>query len=62
MTDAEVACLILLILILMLLYCYNNKKEYFGIDEKPFEPDGSMPMRNPWDDIDYVVPKFLVKY
>jgi hypothetical protein len=46
----------------MLLYCYNNKKEYFGISEKPFEPDGSMPMRNPWDDIDYVVPKFLIKY
>ncbi len=34
--------------------------EGFGTDDKPFEPDNSTPMQNPWDNIDYIVPRFTI--
>lgn len=37
-----------------------NKKDYFGIDEKPFEPDNTLLHRNPWDDIDYIKPVYKI--
>ena len=54
----EIELFLLILLLLLLMYEMNANKEYFGVDDRPFEPDGSMPMRNPWDDIDYITPKY----
>jgi hypothetical protein len=43
---------------LILYFMFDINKEGFGIDEKPFEPDNTLLNRNPWDDIDYIVPTF----
>ena len=54
--------LAVLVFLILLLACYldiNIKKEGFGTDNKPFEPDNMLLNRNPWDDIDYVRPVFL---
>ena len=37
----------------------DTSAEGFGRDDKPFEPDNSTPMQNPWDNIDYIVPRFV---
>jgi hypothetical protein len=34
--------------------------ESFGTDNKPFEPDNSMVQNNPWDNINYIVPTFVI--
>jgi hypothetical protein len=52
-----------LVVILFLLLAIRHvnkygKKEHFGTDNKPFEPENTLLNRNPWDDIDYVVPVF----
>jgi hypothetical protein len=39
---------------------YRSGIDGFGADNKPFEPDNSMPMQNPWDNIDYIVPTFII--
>ena len=63
MTNIELGYLILLFLLIMLFYCKtHNNYEYFGVDNKPFEPDNSMLNRNPYDDIDYIVPVFKIKF
>ncbi len=38
----------------------NNILESFGMDHRPFEPENTLLHRNPWDDVDYIVPKFIV--
>lgn len=55
----------ILVGIILLLICYTRisisiGKEPFGIDDKPFEPENMLLHRNPWDDIDYIVPVFRV--
>lgn len=56
-SQVELLTLVLLCSLILLLYCYNKKsKEGFGIDNKPFEPENTLLNRNPWDDIDYIVP------
>jgi len=63
MLTNEDLTVILLVGILLLLLCYNShKKESFGVDNKPFEPDNSLLHRNPWDDIDYIVPTVKMNY
>jgi len=57
MTLKDVAYIVLIVLIFCLIRC--SKKENFGYSEKPFEPDNSSFMRNPWDDIDYIKPTYL---
>jgi hypothetical protein len=57
MSTKDAAYILLIILIFCLLRC--SKKENFGYSEKPFEPDNSVPMQNPWDNIDYIKPKYL---
>jgi hypothetical protein len=52
-----------LITIVLLLSCYlkiSIKFEAFGTDNKPFEPENTLLHRNPWDDIDYIVPVFKI--
>lgn len=58
----EYLTIILLVGIIALLLCYSksSNKDSFGTDNKPFEPDNSLLNRNPWDDIDYMVPTFLI--
>ena len=57
---------IFIILIILIFYYINTiqyhytKFESFGIDDKPFEPDNTLYHRNPWDDINYIKPTFLV--
>lgn len=60
----EMACLLLLALFGLLLYCYSNHKstEGFGMDERPFEPENTLLHRNVWDDVDYIVPYYEKTY
>lgn len=37
-----------------------DHKEGFGMDDRPFEPDGSLLHRNPWDDVDYMRPVYTL--
>ena len=37
-----------------------SNAEGFGRDDKPFDPDNSISMQNPWDNIDYIVPRFVM--
>lgn len=67
MSDNTVEYLVLglLVAVVLLLACYSRisiklNKESFGIDNKPFEPENTLLHRNPWDDIDYIVPTFVV--
>ncbi len=53
----------LLVLLTLLLACYSKVTvpiDGFGVDNKPFEPENTLLHRNPWDDIDYIVPVFKV--
>ena len=56
LTTVDYLTLGLVLCTVLLLYCYMNKKEGFGVDNKPFEPENVLLNRNPWDDIDYIVP------
>jgi hypothetical protein len=49
---------VLLAIILIYLIFKQRCLDGFGMSEKPMEHDNSLLMRNPWDDIDYIVPKF----
>ncbi len=54
----------LLVVVILLLACRSKISiklaESFGVDNKPFEPENTLLHRNPWDDIDYIVPTFVV--
>lgn len=53
----------LLVALVLLLACYSRVTisiDGFGTDNKPFEPDNTLLHRNPWDDIDYIVPVYKV--
>ncbi len=59
--SVEYLVLGLVVLLALLLACYykvNVTIDGFGVDNKPFEPENTLLHRNPWDDIDYVVPVF----
>ncbi len=57
METVELLTFGLLVGCMLLLICYTKKsRDGFGVDNKPFEPDNSMLLRNPWDDIDYIRP------
>lgn len=60
MEAVETACLLLLALFGLLLYCRIKNKDYegFGMDNRPFEPENTLLHRNPWDDVDYIVPVY----
>lgn len=45
---------ILIIVIVILIY----KKENFSLSTKPFEPDNYLQNRNPFDDLNYVIPTY----
>ncbi len=67
MPDNTVEYLVLglLVAVVLLLACYSRisiklNKEPFGVDNKPFEPENTLLHRNPWDDIDYIGPTFIV--
>lgn len=64
MEPVETACLLLLVLFALLLYCYTKKggSEGFGMNERPFEPENTLLHRNPWDDINYIVPVYNKTY
>ena len=52
----------LVLLLIVLIICYSNINidiDGFGTDNKPFEPDNTLLNRNPWDDIDYIVPVYI---
>jgi hypothetical protein len=56
---------ILVVLIILLIKCYlinkrENKRDYFSLSKKPMEHDWSMAGRNPYDDIDYITPEFVM--
>ena len=55
----------LVLLLIVLIICYSNINidiDGFGTDNKPFEPDNTLLNRNPWDDIDYIVPVFRTPF
>jgi hypothetical protein len=64
----EVLAAVLMVAIIMLLRCYTNKnkninrnrRERFSLSNKPMEHDNSLLHRNPYDDIDYVTPTFVM--
>lgn len=58
----EYLVLAVVVLLILLLACRSKKLdvEAFGMNEKPFEPDNSEVGRNPFDDIDYIRPKFIM--
>lgn len=61
MDSVETACLLLVVLFGLLLYCYTshkNNEEGFGMNNRPFEAENTLLHRNPWDDVDYIVPEF----
>lgn len=62
MDPVETACLLLVVLFGLLLYCYtnnkNNNEEGFGMDNRPFDAENTLFLRNPWDDVDYIVPEY----
>ncbi len=63
MSDSTVQYLTIgvLVALTLLLACYSRisiKFEGFGTDSKPFEPDNTLLHRNPWDDIEYIVPVY----
>lgn len=60
MRDQLVWALLILLLILLLKNNTCCSAESFGVDNKPFEPDNMLLNRNPWDDIDYIVPVYRV--
>lgn len=68
MNEVETACLLLVVLFGLLLYCYTKNKdepysrERFGTNDRPFEPENTLLHRNPWDDIDYIVPEYNKTY
>ena len=60
---SEVECVVYAVAIFLLLKLMVDSEtgtEGFGRDDKPFEPDNSTPMQNPWDNIDYIVPRFVM--
>lgn len=61
---------ILIILIILLIYWYINIPQeehpskymiYVREGYKPFEPENTLLNRNPYDDINYIMPEFKVK-
>lgn len=54
--------LVVLSLIHNIYVVYNIASEFegFGRDNKPFEPDNSSMGNNPWDNIDYIVPSYII--
>ncbi len=39
-----------------------SKKDGMGVDSKPFYPDNTSLLNNPWDNIDYIVPTVKTFY
>ena len=64
MDQVETLVVALLVLLSLLLICYSGlhirSVEGFGMDDRPFEPDNTLLHRNPWDDVDYIKPEFVV--
>ncbi len=60
MSEVFTCILWAVIIFLILNLLTNNEIEGFGVDEKPFEPDNSAVLQNPWDNIDYIVPRFVI--
>lgn len=55
--------LIVVLLVILFAWLYANGQPYqegFGQDQKPFEPDNSVWGENPWDNINYIRPAFVV--
>jgi hypothetical protein len=61
--DVTIAFGLLVVLSVLLIICYSKKvqinKDGFGIDNRPMEHENSLLMRNPWDEVDYIVPTFV---
>ena len=53
-----VAVVVLVWIILGMLV--SSKKEGYGSDNKPFEADNTLLHRNPFDDINYIRPRFVL--
>jgi hypothetical protein len=54
---------VLFVAIIILLKYHMDKcdmRERFSLSSKPMEHDNSMLNRNPYDDIDYITPKFTM--
>ena len=60
-STAEYLTFGLVVCLVLLLVCKSgNAVDNFGIDEKPFDPYENTLNRGPWDNIDYIVPKYVV--
>jgi hypothetical protein len=63
MTNDKLFAGVLLVVIILLLKCYIDKRdtrEWFSLSNKHMEHDNNLLNRNPYDDIDYITPKFTM--